>query len=105
MRYPEQETAAIEGWGLFEAAGSSANDDGRREFQLQKDDGAQDFLDEEMAWLHVVRKSNNGSAYHRYTLLFLREESPAEFEDICRAALASGLEVVIKELPYEPEEL
>lgn len=104
MIYPEQRTAFTEGWGVFEASGSESNADGRREFQVQADSEAGLFHQDEEAWIRLVEKSNQGSAYHRYTLRFLREESPAEFESIIAYALQCGIpEIIMQELPYEPE--
>ena len=76
--------AYAEGWNIFEASGSSLNEDGEMPYQLQRDDEAAIFEDDTTAWHHVYNRANEGSELHRQALAFLQEFSTPEYEAIIK---------------------
>lgn len=67
------------GWGIYHAEGSIDNADGRRTYQLQRDDEMKLFAGDVEA-----QKAMLASEYRDEVMAFLMHESPAEFEDIRR---------------------
>lgn len=70
-----------EGWGVFDCDGS---DNGP--WQIQRDDEAEVFEDDDEAWLHVLRRAKAGSAYHQAALDFVKEHNPIEAANIATFA-------------------
>lgn len=91
------DAAGLEGWGIYDAAGSEHNKEGLAPLQVQRDDDGPLGSDDE-AWLLIVEKSNAGSAMHRRALRHVREESPGEFQAIVDYALEQGREIIMEEI-------
>lgn len=68
-----------EGWDIFLADGSIQNENGDREFQLQRLDEEAILPDDEAAWRLVW---GSEKPHHQKALAFLKEHSPAEYADI-----------------------
>lgn len=73
--------AADEGWGVFECDGS---DNGP--WQIQRDDEAELFEDDDAVWLHVLQRAKAGSDYHQAALGFVKEHNPIEASNIATFA-------------------
>jgi|JI10StandDraft_1071094.scaffolds.fasta_scaffold519749_3 hypothetical protein len=74
--------AQAEGWDIFEASGSMANEHGDRPFQLQSIDEMDALADDMAAWLLVRARAQAGDGRHQRALEFLKTRSPAEYSDI-----------------------
>jgi hypothetical protein len=96
--WPEMDAlyASVEGWDVF--PGIAANK--QRPFTLERryDIGA--FASDQLAWRHVWKRAEAGSALHTRALAFLKKHSPIEHEEIRKHCL--GLEV--KHDRFHPKE-
>lgn len=69
-----------EGWMISYAYTTNKEDEG---YQLQRDDEANIFEDDEEAMKFVVKKAEDGSSIHKETIKFIKSESPKEYDKIC----------------------
>lgn len=76
--------ASAEGWSIFEASGSLQNRDGRSPYQLQRNDEAAIFPDDQMVWHWVISQAEQGSEFHLAALQYLSQESPGEIDEIAQ---------------------
>lgn len=74
--------ALAQGWGVFDANGKH---------QLQKDDEAGIFEDDDQAWEHVVTQAKAGDPLCAHALQFLAVNSPDELQQIATITANSDL--------------
>lgn len=75
----ELELFHSEGWDIFEASGSIQNENGDRDFQLQRLDEEAILADDVEAWRLVWKRAGEGSEPHQKALDFLMDHSMAEY--------------------------
>lgn len=78
----QSDLATIEGWDVFNAEGSSLNENGDRPYQLQRWDEVDLFDSDEDAMKHVRRRADEGSELHMAALAYLKAESRPEYDEI-----------------------
>jgi hypothetical protein len=80
MAYFDNTQSVAEGWSIFECSGSENGP-----FQLQRLDEAEVFPNDDDAWVFVIGKAREGSAYHIGALTYLREHNPLEIAAMTKA--------------------